>query len=152
MKTTIHAFAGITAFLLILTFFTSTVAVELSGNEEAIASVKRWIVYGLFALVPAIAITGAMGAVLAKNTISNLTSTKKKRMPIIAANGIAILIPAAIYLDHLAAAGDFGTAFYLVQTLELLAGATNLTLMALNIRDGLRLTGRLGKTRNYPGN
>ncbi len=145
MKTTIHAIAGITAFLLILTFFTSTVAVELAGNEEAIASVKQWIVYGLFALVPAIAITGAMGAVLAKNTISNLASAKKKRMPIIAANGIAILIPAAIYLDHLATAGDFGTAFYLAQTLELLAGATNLLLMALNIRDGLRLTGRFGK-------
>ena len=152
MKTNIHAFAGSLAFFLIFTFFTSTVAVELTGNGEAIANVKQWIVYGLFILVPAIAITGAMGALLSKNTISDLATAKKKRMPIIAANGILILIPAAIYLDHLAAAGDFGTAFYLVQALELLAGATNLTLMALNVRDGLRLTGRFDKARISSGN
>jgi len=30
-----------------------------------------------------------------------------------------------------------------VQAVELVAGAINLTLMFLNIRDGLRLTGRL---------
>jgi hypothetical protein len=30
-----------------------------------------------------------------------------------------------------------------VQSLELIAGATNLTLMGLNARDGLRMAGRL---------
>jgi len=30
-----------------------------------------------------------------------------------------------------------------VQVIELIAGATNLTLMGLNVRDGLRLSGRL---------
>jgi hypothetical protein len=33
--------------------------------------------------------------------------------------------------------------FHVVQALELLAGATNSTLMGLNGRDGLRLSGRL---------
>lgn len=37
----------------------------------------------------------------------------------------------------------FDSRFYLVQGLELLTGALNLTLMGLNIRDGLRLSGRL---------
>ena len=33
--------------------------------------------------------------------------------------------------------------FTRIQGLELIAGATNLALMGLNIRDGLRLTGRI---------
>ena len=40
-------------------------------------------------------------------------------------------------------AGSFDTTFYVVQVVELIAGATNLTLMGLNVRDGLRMTGRL---------
>jgi hypothetical protein len=35
--------------------------------------------------------------------------------------------------------------FYGVQALELLAGAVNLSLIAMNMRDGLRLSGRIGK-------
>jgi len=63
-------------------------------------------------------------------------------MPFIVANGILILIPAAIILDHWASAGTFDTAFYLVQGVELLAGSVNLTLIGLNIRDGLKMSGR----------
>jgi hypothetical protein len=63
-------------------------------------------------------------------------------MPFIAANGIIVLMPAAFYLALLASRGDFGRIFYAVQAVELIAGAFNLSLMVLNIRDGLRLTGR----------
>ena len=64
-------------------------------------------------------------------------------MTIIGPNGLFVLLPSAIYLNTLATQGTFGPTFYAVQTLELLAGAVNLTLMGLNIRDGLRATGRL---------
>jgi len=57
--------------------------------------------------------------------------------------GLVILVPTAIYLAAIVDDG-LDARFYLVQAIELLAGATNLTLMTLNIRDGLRLTGRLG--------
>ena len=63
-------------------------------------------------------------------------------MPFIAANGVLILIPCALYLAALASRGEFGGGFYAVQALELAAGAVNLTLMSLNIRDGVRLSGR----------
>jgi hypothetical protein len=43
--------------------------------------------------------------------------------------------------------GIFAT--YLLQGIELAAGAVNIGLMGLNIRDGLRLTERLGK-KNRP--
>ncbi|MCX4026580.1 hypothetical protein H0A36_00255 [Endozoicomonas sp. SM1973] len=32
---------------------------------------------------------------------------------------------------------------YIVQSIELLAGAVNLTLMGMNIRDGLKMAGKL---------
>lgn len=64
-------------------------------------------------------------------------------MPIIAANGLVVLIPAALYLATLASHHELGTVFYSVQAIELVAGAVNLTLMSLNIRDGLYLTRRL---------
>jgi hypothetical protein len=38
--------------------------------------------------------------------------------------------------------GEFDTAFYAVQALELAAGAANITLLGLNMRDGLRMKGR----------
>jgi hypothetical protein len=63
-------------------------------------------------------------------------------MPFIAANGLLVLIPCAIFLDRWAAAGEFDTTFYTVQALELLAGAVNLALMGLNIRDGMTMSGR----------
>ena len=70
-----------------------------------------------------------------------------RRMPIIAANGLLVLIPAALFLSWKAATDEFDSAFYAVQALELVAGAVNFTLLALNMRDGLRMTGRLPKRR-----
>ena len=64
-------------------------------------------------------------------------------MPFIATNGLLVLVPCAIVLNRWAAAGSFDTTFYVVQAIELMAGATNLTLMGLNARDGMRMVGRL---------
>ncbi|MEW8079184.1 MAG: hypothetical protein AB2822_14005 [Candidatus Thiodiazotropha endolucinida] len=144
MKKTVHKLAAITATLCIGSFFLSTILVEVFGSPEAIATVKSLIVMpGLFLLVPAIAATGATGFAMSKSRKGRLLEAKKKRMPIIGANGIIILMPAAIFLDQWAAAGTFDIWFYLLQGVELLAGAVNLTLMSLNIRDGLRLGGKL---------
>jgi hypothetical protein len=129
---------------MIATFFLATILVESFGSHEAVAAVKSLIVLpGLFILVPAIAATGGSGFYLSKSRKGRLVDAKKKRMPFIAANGLFVLIPCAIVLDRLAAAGEFNTAFYTVQALELVAGAANLTLMGMNIRDGLTLNGRL---------
>jgi hypothetical protein len=68
---------------------------------------------------------------------------KIKRMPLIAANGLVVLIPAALFLAFKARAAEFDTVFYAVQALELVAGAANITLLGLNLRDGLRMKGRL---------
>src|SRR3990172_5389456 len=137
-----HLIAGFLATLKIATFFISPALVELFGSHEAVAIVKSLIVLpGLFILVPAIAATGGSGFYLSKSRQGRLVDAKKKRMPFIAANGLLVLIPCAIFLNRWAAVGQFDTAFYAVQALELLAGAVNLTLMGLNIRDGMKMSG-----------
>jgi len=140
----IHLLAALLATLTIAVFFTATLLVELFGSHAAIAGVKHLIVYpGLFILVPALAATGGTGFALSKTRQGRLVKAKMKRMPFIAANGLLVLLPAAILLNMWASQGAFDSRFYLVQAVELLAGATNLLLMGLNMRDGLKLTGRL---------
>jgi len=146
MKLQIHRITSILATLCIATFFTSTLIVELFGSHETIALVKSLIVIpGIFILVPAMAITGATGFALAKERKGRIVEAKKKRMPIIALIGIFILMPAAIYLSNWASAGLFDTRFYIVQAIELIAGATNLTLMIKSIKDGKKLVGNKSK-------
>jgi len=138
----IHPVAGTIGFLTILTFWTSTVYTELFGTYAAITVVKSMIVNGLFVLVPAMVIVGASGMSMGRRRKDAPAIAKKKRMPIIAANGLLILVPAAIYLSMKASAGSFDTNFYAVQIVELTAGAANLILMGLSIRDGRRMSAR----------
>lgn len=135
-----HKAFAFVSFLTIAVFFTSTAISELFLSLEQVAMVKGLIACpGLFVLVPSLAITAISGNIIAKaSRYKKLVKTKKKRMPIIAANGIIILLPSAVYLNILASSGNFNTVFYIVQVLELLAGASNLTLMFLNIKDSVK--------------
>ena len=67
---------------------------------------------------------------------------KRRRMPIVAANGLFVLVPSAIFLAVRAQAGDLDGVFYAVQAIELAAGAVNILLLGLNMRDGIRLAAR----------
>lgn len=139
----LHRFAAAIAIACMATFFSATVLVELFGSVESISMMKRLIVWpGLLILVPSIAFTGASGFALARGRSGALVSRKRKRMPFIGMNGIMILIPCAVLLNLWASAGVLDTRFYVVQAIELIAGAVNLTLMALNMRDGFRIRGR----------
>ncbi|CCE12054.1 conserved membrane hypothetical protein [Bradyrhizobium sp. STM 3843] len=139
----LHPIAGTVAILTIATFWLSTAWSELSGSEQLIALVKMTIPWGFLLLIPALAATGASGFALAKGRRAGLVGAKLKRMPFIAGNGILVLIPCALFLASKARAGEFDAAFYIVQACELVAGAVNLTLLALNMRDGLKMKGRL---------
>jgi hypothetical protein len=96
------------------------------------------------------AAAGGSGFALAKVRRAGLIGAKIKRMPLIAANGILILIPAALFLASKARAVEFDTSFYAVQALELVAGGANITLLGHNMRDGLRMKGRLSRAHPTP--
>lgn len=51
-------------------------------------------------------------------------------------------MPAALLLAAKPQAGSFDATFPAVKTLELAAGAVTLVRLALNLREGLRMTGR----------
>lgn len=143
MTKTVHPIAGGTALLMILTFWLSTALSELFADVAMVTTVKTLIPCGFLILIPALAAVGGSGFQLSKTRRGPLVATKQKRMPIIAANGILILIPSALYLSFKAQAGAFDSGFYAVQALELVAGAVNIALLGLNMRDGLRMTGKL---------
>ena len=143
MKKRVHALAGGIGFLMIFLFWTSTAISELFAGHETIATVKVLILKGMFILSPAMAIVGGSGMAMGRRRKDGPAKAKKKRMPIIALNGLVVLVPAAWFLAGKAAAGEFDSTFYVVQSIELIAGAANLTMMGLNIRDGLKMTGRI---------
>jgi hypothetical protein len=147
VRAPIHAAAGVLAMLTIAVFWLSTVTSELFAPRDLIVAVKSAIPWGFLLLVPALVLTGATGFAAAKGRGGRVIEAKQKRMPLIAANGLLVLIPSALFLAAKARAGEFDTAFYAVQALELIAGATNLILLGLNMRDGFKLSGRFRRRK-----
>lgn len=144
----VHPLAGLLAMLTITLFLIATLGSEISGQFNAIMAVKAGIVRGLFVLVPALALCGASGIRLGT---AGLAAPKLKRMRVVAANGILILVPCALALDRWAQGGNLGGMFALVQALEIAAGGANLVLLGLNMRDGIRLrAGRRAGPRVRP--
>jgi hypothetical protein len=139
MLKTLHPFAGAVALATVATFWLATLLVELLGSPAAVAAVKTAIPWGFLLLIPALAATGGTGLTLAKGRRAGLIGAKRKRMPVIAANGVLVLVPAALFLAAKARAGDFDAGFYAVQAVELAAGAVNIALLGLNMRDGMRM-------------
>lgn len=141
----IHPVAGALALLTIVTFWLSTAISELFASAATIAAVKTAIPWGFFLLIPALAAAGGSGFALSRGQRAGLLGAKLKRMPWIAANGILILVPSALFLSSKAAAAEFDALFYSVQALELVAGAINITLLSLNMRDGMKLKSGIGR-------
>ncbi len=139
----LHPVAGTLALLTIATFWFSTALTELFASEAIVAAVKTAIPWGFLLLISALAAAAGSGLTLAKGRQASLIGAKIKRMPWIAANGLLVLIPSALFLAFKAKAAEFDARFYAVQVLELAVGAANITLLGLNMRDGLKMKGRL---------
>lgn len=108
---------------------------------KAIILSKRLIVFpGLFLLVPSLMTLGITGHRLADGRQSRFIIKKQQRMRLVMLNGLLILLPLALLLRSLAIHHSFTPWFYRLQALELLAGASNMMLIGMNIRDGIRLS------------
>ncbi|MCE8007936.1 hypothetical protein [Aestuariivita sp.] len=142
MSPKLHAAAGAIALLTISAFWLGTVTSELFGSHATIAQIKTGILYGMVVLIPAMATAGSTGARLGKGWRLPQVAAKLRRMKIIAANGLLVLLPSAVFLAFKARAGMFDTSFYAVQGIELVAGALNITLLARNMADGLAISRR----------
>lgn len=136
---TFHKVAGGLALLMIVTFWTSSVAVEVFGSPDQIAQLKATILYAMALLIPAMMVTGITGQIMSPTKVGGVIARKQKRMKFVALLGLFVLLPAAFFLAWKAGNGELDRCFFVVQVVELLAGATNITLLSLNMRDGLRL-------------
>ncbi|MBQ9619205.1 MAG: hypothetical protein IJR44_01805 [Neisseriaceae bacterium] len=131
----IHATAAVTAFLLIALFWINTVISEVFFSHQVVLLVKKLIVFAVFLLIAAMAITGATGFKMAGKSQNTAIVAKRRRMPMIAANGLLILLPCAFFLYSKALSGQFDGVFYAIQAVELVAGASNLLLMFKSMQD-----------------
>lgn len=141
----LHPLAGAVALLTITIFFAATAAAEFAGDPAGILAVKTGILWGMLVLVPAMATVGITGFRMGARSPHPRVAAKRRRMPVIALNGLLVLLPSAVLLRQLAASGDFGTTFMVLQSVEFVAGAINIALLALSMRDGLVLKGRIGR-------
>ncbi len=139
MKAALHAAAGTVALLCITSFWVATFVSEVWLDAASVVAVKNAILSALWLLIPAMLATGASGFALGRGRAGRLLQVKKRRMQVAAANGLLVLLPCAITLASMANGGQFDKWFYSIQSAELVAGAINIVLLALNMRDGLRL-------------
>lgn len=140
VKAKLHAAAGGTAMLTILAFQALLWRAEASGYPEDILAARVAILWGVgLVLVPAMAGAGISGAVMGRGWKRPEIAAKARRMRVIAANGLLVLLPLAIALWWLASKGMVEERFFWLQRLEMLAGLVNLALLGLNMRAGLRL-------------
>lgn len=144
-----HIIATAIAVLTIGCFFSFSLIAEINGNHEFIKQVKTGILYCLPILVLTMPILGITGKQLAGKSQNPIVAIKMKRMKLVAFNGI-ILVSLAIYLFYRATDNRIDKTFLLVQIIELIFGTINLTLIGLNIKAGMKLSGR--KKRNTTHN
>lgn len=145
-----HIVAASLALITICCFWLSTVVAELLLSHAAVIALKTALPWGFVLLVPAMAAAGTTGTRLAKGRKGGLIQAKLKRMQLIAANGLLVLVPSALFLAWRAGQDNLDSAFYAVQALELVAGAANITLLGLNMRDGRKLTAGKRRARAVP--
>lgn len=142
MKRRVHAAAAVLALLFLSIFWVSTIAAELFLSQWAVVWVKHGIAYALLVFVPILMTVAGTGFSMGGKGRNPLLVEKRKRMPIVVANGVLVLAPSAIFLSLRSSELVFDGWFYSVQAIELAAGALNIALIGLNARDGFRLSQR----------
>lgn len=144
---TVHLIVTIIAVLTITTFFSISLFAEIKGDEEVIKSVKAFILYALPVMIlamPALKITGDK---LAGKSKSPLVAAKVKRMKLVVINGM-ILISLAVFLYYRSHHQQIDNIFLIAQITEFVFGLFNLSLIFMNAKAGMQLSGRLKLSKN----
>jgi hypothetical protein len=137
-----HLSAAVGAIAIITTFLLSSTITVLIGNAADVHTLRQWVVFALPLLVGCLAAAALTGRRLARKSRAAVIRRKQRRMQIVAAVGIVVLVPCALILDGLTAGASNGGVVSALEITEILAGAANVTLLALNFRDGRGLTRR----------
>lgn len=139
---TAHFVATIIAGITIVTFFSLSLVAEIKGDIQFIKSVKTFILYALPVMVIAMPMLKVTGDKLAGKSTNPIILAKKKRMRLMIVNGV-VLITLAVFLYYRSHFHEIDPVFVIAQIAEFGFGLGNLTLIVLNARSGLQLSGKL---------
>jgi hypothetical protein len=139
----VHFAAAAGALVVISAFLVSSVATELFGSPGDVRVLRHGILLGLPLLIGCLAATALTGRRLAGRSRAPVVRRKQRRMQVVAAAGLVVLVPCAVALNYLAGSAVAGA----LEITEILAGGLNLALLALNFRDGRGLTRRRRSAR-----
>ena len=130
----VHLTAAVGAIAVIVTFLTSSAVTELVGTPGEVRLLRHGIMLGLPLLIACLATVALTGRHLAGRSRAPVVRRKQRRMQLIAAAGLVVLVPCAVVLNYRALSA--------LAIIELAAGGLNLALLALNFRDGRALARR----------
>ncbi|CCG42001.1 hypothetical protein [Magnetospirillum molischianum] len=134
----LHPLAARVTLGLFVLIWGSAVTAGLFADRELLAFIKEVVVWSLFPLVPIAMITAITGLQLTRVRPSQISERKRRRLRLIAAISIVVLLPATLWLDAQAQQDSVdGTLFFIVQGIELAAGLVTLVLMGISVRDGI---------------
>jgi len=139
LLTRIHIAAAVAGLVVIATFLLSSAVTELIGGAGDIRVLRHAILLGLPVLIACLATAALTGRRLAGVARSSIVRRKQRRLQAVAAAGLLVLVPCALILNHLAVAPS-GWVFHALEITEISFGTLNLSLLALNFRDGRRMT------------
>ncbi|MBS1776170.1 MAG: hypothetical protein JSS64_07800 [Bacteroidetes bacterium] len=141
-----HLIATIVAALTILTFFSTSLFAEIKGDETLIKSVKAFILYALPIMVIAMPTLKLTGDKLVGKSKSPIILAKAKRMKFVMINGVC-LVSLAIFLYYRSHYQTIDGVLLVAQIAEFAFGLANLTLIFINAKIGMQLSGKLKKDR-----
>ena len=130
----VHLAAAVGAVAIIGTFLTSSAVTELIGTPAEVRLLRHGVLLGLPLLIGCLATAALSGRRLAGRSRAPVVRRKQRRMQLVAAAGLAVLIPCAVVLNYRAMGA--------LEFVELAAGGLNLALLVLNFRDGRALARR----------
>jgi hypothetical protein len=130
----VHLAAAVAAVAVIVTLLTSSAVTELIGTPGEVRSLRHGIMLGLPLLIACLVTVALTGRRLAGRSRAPVVRRKQRRMQLIAAAGLVVLVPCAVVLNY--------RAMTALEIIELAAGGLNLALLVLNFRDGRALSRR----------
>ena len=139
MLVRVHLAAAVGAVAVIVTFLVSSAVTELIGTAGTVHALRHGIVLGLPLLIACLATVALTGRRLGGKSRAPVVRRKRRRMQVIAATGLVVLVPCAVLLNY--------QAMPALEITELAAGGLNLALLVLNFRDGRALARRRGPAR-----
>jgi hypothetical protein len=139
----VHLAAAVGALVIISAFLVSGAATELFGSPGDVRVLRHVILLGLPLLIGCLAATALTGRRLAGRSRAPVVRRKQRRMQVVAAAGLMVLVPCAVALNYLPGSAAAGA----LEITEIVVGGLNLALLALNFRDGRGLTRRRRSAR-----